>query len=85
MHRGRSERRRGTFRSDLVPREDSGEEPREQAYQRGPGLRAHVPRLQGFADGVVSLEADRQDGQDRGVRHGHLHERHRLTWNRRKE
>lgn len=62
-----------------LPRKNGGDEPRQQADERRPGLGAYVARLQGLADGVVSLEADGQDRQHGSVGHGELHEGHCLT------
>ena len=45
-----------------VPRKHGRYEPGQQAYQGSPGLRADVSGLQWLADGVVSFEANRQNG-----------------------
>jgi hypothetical protein len=61
-------------KGDSSPREDGGDEPRQEAYHGRPGLRADVAGLQRFADRVVPLEADRQNGQNGSVGDGQLDE-----------
>ena len=65
----------------LLPGEERGHNPSEEADEDGPGLGAHVAGLQGLTDGVVALEGYRQDGQDTGVGDGQLDKGNGLTWN----
>lgn len=65
--------------SDL-PGEHGGHHPGGHANHQRPRFGAHVARFQRFANGVVALERDGQNGQHAGVGDGQLDERHRFAW-----
>ena len=67
------------------PCEDCSKQPGQQADDEGARLRADIAGLEGFADRVVTFEADGQYGEHGGMGHCQLHKRHHLTCNTHKQ
>ena len=63
------------------PGRDGSGEPDDDDYHQRPHLGPGVSGPERFADGVVPLHGDGDDGQHGHVRHQLLQERHRQAWN----
>lgn len=62
-----------------LPRKERSNAPSKDADKNRTGLGAHISGLQWLADGIVSLEGNGQNGENTGMCHSQLHERHSLA------